>query len=652
MPRFNKLLVANRGEIACRVLRTARDMGYQTVAVFSEADRAAPFVALADEAVCIGAAPPAQSYLNVAAILEAARKTGADALHPGYGFLSENAEFARSCAEAGIVFVGPPADAIFAMGDKARAKQRMREAGVPTVPGFWGEASLEQLAVEAERVGYPLLVKATAGGGGRGIRVAENAAQLPQALHSARAEAQSAFGDGTLMLERFITRGRHVEIQVFADQHGNAVYLAERDCTAQRRRQKVIEEAPSPIVTPALREQMGRAAVTAALAVGYQGAGTVELIVDQKLDYYFLEMNTRLQVEHPVTELITGLDLVRLQLLVAEGQALPFAQDDVKLSGHAIEARLYAEDPYAGFAPQTGSILRFPVERALTQPAIRIDSGIEAGSQVTPYYDAMVAKVIAHGATRDEAARRLCRALLDCPLYGLRTNTAFLIDLLRSPEFVRGELYTSLLDEWVAEKHPLLQAKLPDDEAWLLAAAVVSGAGLTTLRSGSVSSFELSLSCQGVTQRLQISRDGQLLHAQLGSNNLSLTLLSVREHTLRYQYEGIQRSVDYLRHGAQVQLALHGHVFVFEEPSALQTERTLVDPRLVVAPLAGSLISVRVAVGDQVKQGDVLAVIEAMKMETRIMARIDATVSSIVHSAGEQVEAGEQLMQLRDTEPT
>ncbi|HEX6246177.1 MAG TPA: biotin carboxylase N-terminal domain-containing protein, partial [Polyangiales bacterium] len=357
MPRISKLLVANRGEIACRVLRTAHAMGYQTVAVFSDADRDAPHVRLADQAVGLGGAAAAESYLNSAAILEAARKTGADAIHPGYGFLSENPEFARACTEAGIVFVGPPAEAILAMGDKARAKARMREAGVPTVPGFWGEASLEQLGVEAERIGFPLLVKATAGGGGRGIRLVEQASELEAALSSARAEALSSFGDGSLMLERFIANGRHIEIQVFADEHGNAVHLGERDCSAQRRRQKVIEEAPAPGVDAALRERMGGDAVRAALAVGYRGAGTIELIVDREQNYYFLEMNTRLQVEHPVTEEVTGLDLVRLQLEIASGLPLSFTQSDVQMRGHAIEARLYAEDPYAGFRPQTGRVL-------------------------------------------------------------------------------------------------------------------------------------------------------------------------------------------------------------------------------------------------------------------------------------------------------
>ena len=369
---FSKILVANRGEIACRVMRTARTLGYRCVAVYSDADAEAPHVAMADEAVRIGAAPAAESYLNVAAILDAARRTGADAVHPGYGFLSENATFAQACADAGLTFIGPPAAAIAAMGDKAGAKRRMVAAGVPTVPGYLGDdPSDECLTIEAETLGFPLLVKAVAGGGGRGMRLANSAAELPEALAGARREAQAAFGDATLMLERLIPQGRHIEIQVFADAHGNAVHLGERDCTSQRRRQKLIEEAPSPIVTPALREAMGRDAVAAALAVGYRGAGTVEFIVDAQLRHYFLEMNTRLQVEHPVTEMITGLDLVEWQLRVAAGEALALAQDEIVFSGHAIEARLYAEDPYAHFAPQTGTVLHYRPECAAAGRAHR-----------------------------------------------------------------------------------------------------------------------------------------------------------------------------------------------------------------------------------------------------------------------------------------
>ena len=405
---FGKILVANRGEIACRVMRTARRLGYRTVAVFSDADAQAPHVWLADQAVHIGASPAAASYLNVDTLITAARASGADAVHPGYGFLSERADFAQACLDAGLVFIGPPPGAIRAMGDKARAKRRMLEAGVPCAPGYLGEDDSDQrLAAEAGRLGLPLLVKAVSGGGGRGMRLVRDFAELPAALAGARREALAAFGDGTLMLERLIDNGRHIEVQVFADAHGHALHLGERDCTAQRRRQKVIEEAPSPVVSPALREAMGRDAVAAALAVGYVGAGTVEFIVDPDLGHFFLEMNTRLQVEHPVTECITGFDLVEWQLRVAAGEPLWLKQDDIRFNGHAIEARLVAEDPYDGWAPQTGRILGWRPQ----DDAVRIDHGIAEGGEVSPYYDAMVAKFIAHGRDRNDAIRRLVAAL-------------------------------------------------------------------------------------------------------------------------------------------------------------------------------------------------------------------------------------------------
>ena len=409
---FSRILIANRGEIACRVIRSARALGYRTVAVFSDADADAPHVHQADEAVRLGPAPAAESYLRIDALITAARATGADALHPGYGFLSERADFARACAVAGLVFIGPPAEAIDAMGDKARAKRRMAEAGVPCVPGYLGEdQSDERLRHEAQALGWPLLVKAVAGGGGRGMRLVRGAPELPAALADARREAGSAFGDGRLMLERLVERGRHVEIQVFADRHGHAIHLGERDCTAQRRRQKLIEESPSPIITAGQREAMGRDAVAAAHAVGYVGAGTVEFIVDQRGRHFFLEMNTRLQVEHPVTEAVTGLDLVEWQLRVAAGERLPLQQHEVRFAGHAIEARLCAEDPCDQFRPQTGRVLHWQPAAALAAanppgcpPSLRIDDGIAEGSEIGPHYDAMVAKLIVHG--RDRAAHR------------------------------------------------------------------------------------------------------------------------------------------------------------------------------------------------------------------------------------------------------
>ncbi|HEY9023855.1 MAG TPA: biotin carboxylase N-terminal domain-containing protein, partial [Burkholderiaceae bacterium] len=411
---FSKILVANRGEIACRVIRTARSLGYRTVAVFSEPDAASPHVSLADEAVALGGRTAAESYLRIDAILDACRRTGAGAIHPGYGFLSERADFAQACADAGLVFIGPPAAAITAMGDKAGAKRRMIAAGVPCVPGYLGDDQSDAaLVAQANGLGYPLLVKAVAGGGGRGMRLVRAESELADALAGARREASSAFGDGTLMLERLVADGRHIEIQVFADAHGNVVHLGERDCSAQRRRQKVIEESPSPFVDAAMREAMGRDAVAAAKAVGYVGAGTIEFIADAREGlrpdrFYFMEMNTRLQVEHPVTEMITGQDLVEWQLRVAAGEPLPLRQDEIRWTGHAVEARLYAEDPYDGFAPQTGRIVHWRPSRAIragradagTQgvPAaglasVRIDDGVAEGDTVSPFYDAMVAKV-------------------------------------------------------------------------------------------------------------------------------------------------------------------------------------------------------------------------------------------------------------------
>jgi len=647
MTAFASVLVANRGEIACRVLRAARGLGYQTVAVFSEADASAPFVALADQAVCIGPGKAAESYLRGDLLLAAAARTGADAIHPGYGFLSENAAFAEACAAAGVVFIGPPASAIRLMGDKALAKTRMQAAGVPTVPGFWGSARPDELLAAAERIGYPLLVKATAGGGGRGIRVVREQGELGEALAAARAEAQSAFGNADVMLERFVERGRHVEVQVFADAHGNVVHLGERDCTAQRRRQKVIEEAPSPIVSAALRARMGDAAVTAARAVDYRGAGTVEFIVDQAGEPFFLEMNTRLQVEHPVTELVTGLDLVDMQLRVAAGEPLALTQAELRTVGHAIEARLYAEDPYADFAPQTGRIVRFDVDRALAFPGVRIDAGVTSGSVVTPFYDAMIAKVVAHGTTRDEAVRRLRRALADSTLFGVRTNARFLCDLLASDEFRRAELHTSLLDEWTSERRPLLVRPLPTSELWTLAFALLSRAEQTTaLRARSVSSFTVSLVCDAQTRSARVSRTGELFVCELDGVSASLTIDALTEHDVRYTYEGVRRVRRFLRAEGEVQLAADGGVFVFSEPSALSSASEQSDPRRVLSPLAGTLLRVVVQVGSSVQAGALLMVVEAMKMEVKVLAGCAGTVSALHRSAGDQVAASELLGEL------
>jgi geranyl-CoA carboxylase alpha subunit len=641
---FSKILIANRGEIASRVMRTARKLGYRTVAVFSDADAQAPHVAQADEAVRIGPSPAAQSYLNIAAILDAAKRTGADAIHPGYGFLSENAAFARACGEAGIVFIGPPADGIHAMGDKARAKRRMAEAGLPTAPGYLGdEQDDDRLIAEGQRLGLPLLVKAVAGGGGRGMRLVRSADELAQAIAGARREAQSAFGDGTLMLERLIEHGRHIEVQVFADAHGNAIHLGERDCTAQRRRQKVIEEAPSPVVTPAMRDAMGRDAVAAALAVGYRGAGTVEFIVDRELKHYFLEMNTRLQVEHPVTEMITGLDLVEWQLRIAAGEALPLRQDEISFSGHAIEARLYAEDPYAGFAPQSGRIVHWQPALAL-RDGVRIDDGIAEGGTVSPYYDAMVAKVIAHGRDRDDAIRRLAAALDDAPLLGPKNNGRFLRELITHEAFRGATLTTGTLDDWAARGEPLLQRRTPSDEAWSVAAALLASGGGQGWRPASVAAFDITLRCDDTTQtlRVRLHNDGT---TDTGNHGVRIVAHEA-DGTLRYTLDGLARRGIARQVDGTLHLALHGATFAFDEPSPVPDGDAAHDARIARAPVAGVVTQVLVAPGDAVSAGQPLLCVEAMKMEMWLSARAAGTVLSLRAQMRDTVAAGAVLVEL------
>ena len=646
---LTKILIANRGEIACRVMRTARALGYRTVAVFSDADADAPHVAQADEAVRIGAPPAADSYLNIAALLDAARRTGADAVHPGYGFLSENAAFAQACIDAGLVFIGPPPSAITAMGDKALAKQRMIAAGVPCAPGYLGgEQDDARLTAEALALGFPLLVKAVAGGGGRGMRLVRDEGELVAAIAGARREALSAFGDGSLMLERLIDDGRHIEIQVFADAHGHAIHLGERDCTAQRRRQKVIEESPSSVVSAAMRAAMGRDAVAAALAVGYVGAGTVEFIVDGGLKHYFLEMNTRLQVEHPVTECVTGLDLVEWQLRVAAGEALPLQQHEVTMRGHAIEARLYVEDPYARptpFAPQTGRIAWWRPEVAASQPGVRIDHGIAEGGAVTPYYDAMVAKVIAHGRDRDDAIRRLRAALRDAPLLGLRHNARLLSDLLDHAAFRGATMTTTLIDQWFEREEPIAQRVRPPAEAWCLAAALLAhGDGW---RADSVAAYDVELQGEGASRRLRVhpGRDGTVQVALAESTHV-VSVLSDVDGRLRYRFDGVQRHAVARRAGGELLLAIGTDTFTFAEPSPLASADAGVDARRLRAPVAGVVSQVAVQVGDAVAPGQAIACVEAMKMEMWLVAPVAASVVAVHARAGEQVASGALIVEL------
>ena len=656
MRMFEKILIANRGEIACRVMRTARALGYRTVAVFSDADAQAAHVALADEAVRIGPAPAGESYLSVEAILDVARRSGADAVHPGYGFLSENAGFARACADAGLVFIGPPAEAIEAMGDKAAAKRRMLAAGVPCAPGYLdADASDERLTVEAERLGYPLLVKAVAGGGGRGMRLLRDSSELAQALLSARREAQAAFGDDTLMLERLIEHGRHIEIQVFADAQGNAVFLGERDCSAQRRRQKVIEEAPSPFVDEALRAAMGRDAVAAALAVGYRGAGTVEFIVDETSRHYFLEMNTRLQVEHPVTECITGFDLVEWQIRIAAGQALtsiiPRLQDEVTLRGHAIEARLYAEDPYEGFAPQSGRIGYWHPWIAAVHPGVRIDNGVGEGDTVTPFYDPLLAKIIAYGRDRDDAIRRLTAALEDAPLLGLRNNGRFLRDLVQHPSFKDARVTTATLDAWSERGEAILKRPAPDAATWALAAAarvLRDGAGW---RPDSVSAYTMSLSCDGETRhlRVRVSGRGEVVVSHDGIH-CAVRLLSSDDGRIQYEIDGVRRRAVVQDDGRTLWLSQNAACFAFEEPSLLVKRDEAVDEYQVRANLTGVVVQVAASVGDRVSAGQPLICVEAMKMELWYAAQADGTVAAVHVQVRDAVESGAVLLQLTPSE--
>jgi geranyl-CoA carboxylase alpha subunit len=622
---FNKLLIANRGEIACRVMRTARRLGFRTVAVYSDVDADAPHVRLADEAVAI-VAP--RAYLDVDALLGAARCVGADALHPGYGFLSENADFADACLRAGLVFVGPPAAAMRAMGDKARAKRRMQAAGVACAPGYLGDAQDDHtLADAAAALGVPLLVKAVAGGGGRGMRLVHDLADLPAALAGARREAQAAFGDATLMLERLVEGGRHIEVQVFADAHGNVVHLGERDCSTQRRRQKLVEETPSPVVDAALRERLTADAIAAVRAVGYVGAGTVEFIVDAASGaHYFLEMNTRLQVEHPVTECVTGLDLVEWQLRVAAGEPLPLAQDEIRFDGHAIEVRLCAEDPAQGFAPQTGTVLHWR-----PHGDCRVDSGIAEGQVIGPHYDSLLAKIVAHGRDRGDALRRLRAAIDDTPLLGVGSNAALLHALLGTPEFHDATLHTGTLDDWAAQGHALLQPSEPPEAAWRLAAALHQP--LDGFRPAALAGFGVRLRCAGA-ERLQ-------------HDAAELVELNVDGHTVRWRDGAVTRRATVARDAAERwHLALGASAWVFEPAAAVAAADTAHDTRRATAPVTGTVAAVPVQVGDAVAVGAPLVCIEAMKMEMWQHARAAGRVSAVHVAPGHSVEAGALLVEL------
>jgi geranyl-CoA carboxylase alpha subunit len=631
---FTKLLVANRGEIAMRVMRTAKAMGYATVAVHSTADARARHVRAADESVCIGDPLPAESYLRIDRIIDAARRTGADAIHPGYGFLAENEDFAQACIDAGIVFVGPSPQAIRAMGHKAGAKRLMMEAGVPCIPGYQGEQQDEaSLQGQARRVGFPLMIKATAGGGGRGMRLVRHPEEFAELLRSAKSEARGAFGDDEVLLERAIIEPRHIEIQVVADRHGNAIYLGERDCSVQRRHQKVIEEAPSPVVGTELRERMGAAAVQAAKAIGYEGAGTLEFLLDPEGNFYFMEMNTRLQVEHPVTEAITGLDLVELQLRAASGEALPLRQQDVRLQGHAIEVRLCAEEPASGFMPQSGCM-------ALWRPstALRVEHGLDSGAEIPPFYDSMVAKLIAHGGDRQEARRRLLHGLADTVALGVATNQAFLSACLRHPEFAEGGATTAFVGRHQEEL--LVTEPRQALEVLALAAALLYAEGRGAVPHSFTAPLRLRLGTGEPVPVVAVQAAGGF-QVRIGQEQFQLQLLELGTHDVRFTCNGIGRSAVFHRDGASLGLHYLGRPWQLEDltrQAAIRHSAAGGDGRLR-ASMNGRVVAVAVLAGDLVAAGQAIVTLEAMKMEHAHVAPVAGRVTALNVGVGDQVGA-------------
>jgi geranyl-CoA carboxylase alpha subunit len=603
-------------------------------------------VELADEAVCIGPAQVNASYLNAEAILEAARKTGADCVHPGYGFLSENSGFARACKDAGLVFVGPPEAAIELMGSKRRSKIAMQEAGVPVVPGFEGDNARDDELIEAAKnIGYPLMIKASAGGGGRGMRLVEAEADLADNLKRARSESKQAFGDDELILEKAVIEPRHIEIQVFADRHGNAVYLGERDCSIQRRHQKVVEEAPSPFMTPELRKAMGEAAVKAALACQYEGAGTVEFLVDEERNFYFLEMNTRLQVEHPVTEMITGQDLVAWQLAVAEGESLPLSQEEIVLNGHAIEVRLYAEDPARNFTPQTGTLHRFdPAEGE----GIRFDSGVRAGDDITPHYDPMLAKVIAWGKNRNEARRRLIKALEDTAVFGTNTNRHFLARIIANDAFGRGEATTAFLQSEFRNDPSMAPADIGIRELALAASLFSRGTDQQQAWSNAPATVTpMTLAIGEQTLNVLVRTRGCEITVTAGEDQYELTLVSAANGKACIIDKGVRQVCQYHRQGDHLYLQAFDQTLAMQDLTHQPADANATGGTgQIKATMDGALIDVLVKQGQTVKQGDTLVILEAMKMEHPVKADRDGTLASLPVVKGDQVKRNQLLAEI------
>ena len=661
---FKKILIANRGEIACRVAATARRLGIKTVAVYSDADAQAKHVQVCDEAVHIGGSAPKDSYLRWERILQAAKDTGAQAVHPGYGFLSENEDFAKACAAAGLVFIGPPASAILAMGLKAESKQLMEKAGVPLVPGYHAaDQDPALLQREADRIGYPALIKASAGGGGKGMRVVNSSAEFADALASCKREAINSFGDDAVLIEKYVQRPRHIEIQVFGDTHGNCVYLFERDCSVQRRHQKVLEEAPAPGMTEALRKQMGEAAVAAAKAVNYVGAGTVEFIVEQTergMDFFFMEMNTRLQVEHPVTEAVTGLDLVEWQLRIASGEPLPLTQAQVTVQGHAIEARICAETPDNDFLPAIGQlrVLQTPTASRFAVSEVRWDSGVRQGDSISPYYDSMIAKLIVHGTTREQALARLDAALAQLHIVGVQNNVAFIRRVICTDSFAKANLDTSLIEREKASLFQQQTVTTSQSIAAVVAALLRSEQHLSEdwvdpwsvrqswlMQGRSVRSFQFET--QGETHTAALTclvRGG--MHLQIDGHEAVFTWRDTAGQLQVTWGDQELRSHVY-------QDADDWHVFTdngeaslrLSDPLAYVTQDAAVGGNLA-APMPGKLLSFAVKTGDKVVAGQALAVMEAMKMEHTVAAPGNGTVAELLYAPGDQVAEGAPLLRL------
>ena len=662
---FSKILIANRGEIACRVIKTARKMGIRTVAVYSDADRNALHVQMADEAVHIGPPPANQSYIVIDKIMEAIRQTGAEAVHPGYGFLSENMKFAEALAAAGVAFVGPPATAIEAMGDKITSKKLAAEAGVSTVPGYMGLiADAEEAVKISNEIGYPVMIKASAGGGGKGMRIAWNDDEAREGFQSSKNEAASSFGDDRIFIEKFVTQPRHIEIQVLADQHGNCVYLHERECSIQRRNQKVIEEAPSPFLDPATRKAMGEQAVALAQAVGYTSAGTVEFIVDGDRNFYFLEMNTRLQVEHPVTELITGVDLVEQMIRVAAGEKLPFAQDDLKINGWAMESRLYAEDPYRNFLPSIGRLTRYrpPAEVAEMARAVRNDTGVYEGGEISMYYDPMIAKLCTWAPTRTEAINEMRLALDEFEVEGIGHNLPFLSAVMDHPRFVSGEITTA----FIAEEYPdgFSGARLPAELLHRVAACACAMNRVAEIRrariSGRMDNHERIVGTEWVVNigdeslPASISADREGATVRLSGQEFRITSdwlpgqplarLSVNGAPLVMKVGKIPGGYRIRLRGADMKV----HVFSPRqaELARLMPEKLPPDTsKLLLCPMPGMVVSIAVSEGDEVYEGQALATIEAMKMENILRAERKGRVAKINARAGDSLAVDDIIME-------